>query len=407
MQREGFRIIIIVLIVFTCALDLGSEDLFQVFYVPGEKYKITEISDMRRTVNGKYEGLTYRQVRGILEVVPKGKGETSVEGDFYVFEETKHNTVLVANQVDRIVPVQFTIRPDGTYAVSPASYYPTSRDFPVFPKTPIEKGTKWREYGIRYVEPFNDGVFTRVRFYCEYSYEGDTVYKGRNCKLIKAQYALRYKQGDDPNGDKRLAEITYAGHKVDIIIDMEKKQPVIMRDTIIEDRGGELYKFADGGTLLLKGSTVTYFDIIERLDRDKVIKDLEDLIAKIDIPDVTVEERDEGIALTLDNIRFVADKDIILASEKQRLDALADTLKKIEGRSFLVVGHTAKSGTETEQRELSIRRAKAIVDYLAGKGMDAKRFLYEGRGATEPVAPNDTEANMAKNRRVEIIILED
>jgi OOP family OmpA-OmpF porin len=138
-----------------------------------------------------------------------------------------------------------------------------------------------------------------------------------------------------------------------------------------------------------------------------VIKEIKEVIAKIDIPDVTVEERDQGVALTLNNIHFVADKETILASEKPRLDSLAETLKKIEGRTFLVVGHTAKSGTEAEQRELSIKRAKAIVDYLASKGIDAKRFLYEGRGATEPIAPNDTEQNMAKNRRVEIIILED
>ncbi len=48
-----------------------------------------------------------------------------------------------------------------------------------------------------------------------------------------------------------------------------------------------------------------------------------------------------------------------------------------------------------------------IVDYLTGHGIEAERFIYKGRGGTEPVAANDTEENRSKNRRVEIIILED
>ncbi len=76
-------------------------------------------------------------------------------------------------------------------------------------------------------------------------------------------------------------------------------------------------------------------------------------------------------------------------------------------RSFLVVGHTAKIGTEESQLSLSVERAKTIVDYLTGQGIEAERFIYEGRGGTKPVAANDTEENRAKNRRVEIIILED
>ncbi len=56
---------------------------------------------------------------------------------------------------------------------------------------------------------------------------------------------------------------------------------------------------------------------------------------------------------------------------------------------------------------LSVKRAKTIVDYLVSQGISPKRFMYEGKGGTEPVAPNDTEENMAKNRRVEIIVLED
>ncbi len=57
--------------------------------------------------------------------------------------------------------------------------------------------------------------------------------------------------------------------------------------------------------------------------------------------------------------------------------------------------------------ERAYRAVRQVHDYLTGQGIEAERFIYEGRGGNEPVAANDTEENRAKNRRVEIIILED
>jgi OOP family OmpA-OmpF porin len=386
---------------------VNAENLFQVTYAPGEKYKITEVSDLRKTVNGKYEGFIYRQVRGIMDVVPKAGGGFSVEGHFYVFEETKRDTRLIANQIDTIVPARFSITPDGRYTISETDFYPTTRDFPVFPDKELEPGESWRAYGVRYVEPLRDGVFTKVKFYCEYVYEGVTSLGSGKYHLITAQYALRYKQGQDPKGDPRLKSIDYAGHKVSIYFDRESQKPVFMRDAIIENLGGEVYRFTDGREIMIKGVILTWFDMIEIMDKEKIADDIEEVLEEDEIEDVTIEETDEGVMLTLNNIHFIPDKALILPEEKPRLDTLVETLKKIKDRTFLVVGHTARWGTEKEQYELSVQRAKAIVDYMVAKGIEAKRFLYEGRGATEPVAPNDTEENMRKNRRVEIVILED
>jgi len=82
-------------------------------------------------------------------------------------------------------------------------------------------------------------------------------------------------------------------------------------------------------------------------------------------------------------------------------------LKKVKDRSFMVIGHTALAGTEEARMKLSLERAMSITGSLIDNGINAKKLFYAGKGATEPVAPNDTEENMKKNRRVEIIILED
>jgi len=52
---------------------------------------------------------------------------------------------------------------------------------------------------------------------------------------------------------------------------------------------------------------------------------------------------------------------------------------------------------------LSENRAKVILNYIVSKGIDEERLLYKGYGGTKPVAPNDSEDNKKKNRRVEIV----
>ncbi|MBN2443732.1 MAG: OmpA family protein [Spirochaetales bacterium] len=397
----------VLILTFFIMFSPFAEDVFQINYQAGEKYKITEISDFRKRKNGKYIGFISRQVRGIMDVLPGKKGGFSVNGNFYVFEETTRDSRLIANQIDKVIPTHFTITPEGTYIMEKDSYYPMTRNFPVFPDKKLKPGDSWRAYGTRYVEPFNDGVYTRINFYCEYVYEGEKKYEGGHYQLITAQYALRYKEGDDPKGDPRLKAIKNAGHKVSIKFDSENSKIVSMQDQIIENLGGEVYEFSDGTTVTIKGSTITLFNMIEKMNKEEIVENIEEKLKKDDLEDVDVTETEQGVKLTLNNILFVANQAIILPEEKTRLDGLTESLKKIENRTFLVVGHTAKSGTEREQYELSVKRAKAIVDYFVSKGIDAKRFLYEGRGAAEPVAPNDTEENMRKNRRVEIYILED
>jgi len=115
---------------------------------------------------------------------------------------------------------------------------------------------------------------------------------------------------------------------------------------------------------------------------------------------------ERGVVLLLYDLRFVADGDELLASERGRLDAIADALKKVPERTFLVEGHSADLGRPAGQYELSERRARRIVDELVARGLPAGRFVYRGLGADMPVAPNDTESNRARNRRVEITILD-
>ena len=370
-------------------------------YLPGDKFKITEKADLRRYENGRFIGLSYREVRGILDVQPGQDGRYEVQGRFFVFEETKHKDRHVARKIDDVVPVKFSLQADGTYLVPESERYPTLRSFPTFPAEPVERDETWRAFGVRVVEPFRDGKFTRVRFYCEYRYLGRQKRNEVEYEVIKAQYAMRYKQGEDPYGDERIKRIS-GKHVVTIYYD-----PLLKKPSFMSDQMEEYYQMADDQSVSFKGFILTWFDSIAAMDRTRIAEEVKQTLEESGVEDVTVEEKSEGVALTLNKIHFIAEQAAVLPEEKPRLKALAGTLKKIAGRSFLVVGHTARVGTEESQYELSVQRAKAIVDYLVSQGLEAERFIYEGRGGTQPVAPNDTEENMAKNRRVEIIILED
>lgn len=77
-------------------------------------------------------------------------------------------------------------------------------------------------------------------------------------------------------------------------------------------------------------------------------------------------------------------------------------LKDVTWQSVTATGHTDSIGPVPYNETLSERRARAIKDYLVGKGLDPAMISTDGKGPTAPVADNDSAAGRAKNRRTEI-----
>ena len=111
--------------------------------------------------------------------------------------------------------------------------------------------------------------------------------------------------------------------------------------------------------------------------------------------------------LGLGALHFVPDQAVLLPGEEGKIGRIAEILKTVPERSFLVEGHTADVGTVEGQMKLSVERAEVVAELLRKSGIAPERIMYAGRGATRPVAPNDTPEGRALNRRVEITILED
>lgn len=88
------------------------------------------------------------------------------------------------------------------------------------------------------------------------------------------------------------------------------------------------------------------------------------------------------------------------------LNTFASSLVSNPASNVTIVGHTDSTGTDAINNPLSLNRAASVRDYLTTRGVALNRFTIDGRGSHEPLVANDTAANKAKNRRVEIFVAE-
>jgi outer membrane protein OmpA-like peptidoglycan-associated protein len=123
------------------------------------------------------------------------------------------------------------------------------------------------------------------------------------------------------------------------------------------------------------------------------------------IKGATVERVGEGIEVTFaSGLLFAFDSDSIQAAAGTNLRELASSLQKYPDSQLLIVGHTDNVGDDSYNQALSQRRSNSAATYLAAQGVARTRLAATGKGESEPVATNDTDAGRQKNRRVEVAI---
>jgi outer membrane protein OmpA-like peptidoglycan-associated protein len=88
------------------------------------------------------------------------------------------------------------------------------------------------------------------------------------------------------------------------------------------------------------------------------------------------------------------------------LNSVADIANRCPGVKIEVTGHTDSVGSAEANRQLSEHRARSVVSFLSQHGVVPARVTAAGFGNTRPVAHNDSEANRAKNRRIEFRVLQ-
>ena len=109
---------------------------------------------------------------------------------------------------------------------------------------------------------------------------------------------------------------------------------------------------------------------------------------------------------TLDNVSFRQSSYELLPESYRELNQLADALKRSPAMHIEISGHTDNVGDPRLNLTLSEYRAKVVSTYLIRQGIDERRIRIQGCGGSRPLVKNDSEENRARNRRVEIGVID-
>jgi OOP family OmpA-OmpF porin len=110
--------------------------------------------------------------------------------------------------------------------------------------------------------------------------------------------------------------------------------------------------------------------------------------------------------LRLENVYFDTDKATLKPESHAALDEAGEILAKWPKLRIEIAGHTDSMGDEVYNMDLSHRRAQAVRDYLtANFSLPSDMLTVKGYGETEPIGTNETAPGRARNRRVELRVL--
>jgi outer membrane protein OmpA-like peptidoglycan-associated protein len=125
---------------------------------------------------------------------------------------------------------------------------------------------------------------------------------------------------------------------------------------------------------------------------------------KKSLPDAEVVRDGDKVYVALPSgVLFDVGKDALKPSAKDSLAKAAATLKTSE-TNIIVQGHTDSTGSDSINQPLSERRAGHVRDFLVSNGVPSSKLSSVGYGSSRPAVPNDSDANRALNRRVQLEI---
>ena len=164
-------------------------------------------------------------------------------------------------------------------------------------------------------------------------------------------------------------------------------------------------KMPVSGNMLIFGTNQTI--MLQEEDNSDLVTKINTMLKVNNVSNANAILTVEGVTIVFATPQFQANTAELFSGEMDDLRKIADILKSIDGHKLIISGHSALFGTEGAQMGTSIERAQAVKDYFISQGVAAAKDIYiRGFGAQQPVADNTTAAGMAKNRRIEITILE-
>ena len=324
----------------------------------------------------------------------------------------------------------------GEYTIGDQYFMPTVRDVPLFPNHPVKPGDTWTAQGHEahdlrkslgmetpYKVPFTAtytylGTVGRAKKQVRtMSYAAASISKKRNNEstaqesnvlhVFRVKYSLYsetpYRQQSavaDPYSDYPQTTMGFSDELV--YWDAEKGQIDHYTENfriLIETAYGIMYEF--------RGTAHAELTDFVRTSTEDTVKEVKKQVKDLGLKNVTVKQGEKGLTLSIENIQFLPESAMLVESEKKKLEQIAQILQAFPENDILVSGHTAAADSGMDPQTLSVARAQMVADYLIQLGVrDRYHVFTQGFGDTMPIAPNNTASGKAKNRRVEITIMD-
>jgi outer membrane protein OmpA-like peptidoglycan-associated protein len=336
--------------------------------------------------------------------VTRVEGERALhEGSFLYYQSSGSLDNLV---FENEYPTRFYRDVYGYYEIDDRYYMPVVRGVPTFPKEPLSVGDQWQSKAYEahdFTKVFNISNPVIFPASVSYQYLGNILIDGEKIAKISINYVInytiRYRQGTPLNSMLPYRVVGYFNQLY--YWNLDKGLPHSYRENF-----DYIFMLSTGDVMEYVGNSSAVLTHTEGVARPE--GELENLRSRLSetIPEAEVSRTDQGILINIGEILFKFDSAELTGRADRDLDNIVDVLGDYAGRKVRVIGHTDSTGTEEYNLSLSLRRARRTADELEMRDRSLRgRITFIGLGEKSPIATNSTAEGRRRNRRVEILIL--
>ncbi len=144
---------------------------------------------------------------------------------------------------------------------------------------------------------------------------------------------------------------------------------------------------------------------LARREADLAIQQADTLRQQLE--NLQLRQTESGVVVTLGDVLFETGQSVLLDSSQSSLVEVVDLLQSEPDKKIRIEGHTDSVGSAEANLDLSQKRADAVMAALIKLGLDAGRVVSVGLGEDFPIASNEDEEGRSRNRRVDVILLDE
>jgi len=141
-----------------------------------------------------------------------------------------------------------------------------------------------------------------------------------------------------------------------------------------------------------------------RLEADLASQQITSLTRQLE--NLQLRETESGVVVTLGDVLFASGQTTLVEGGRSSLAEVVDLLQTEPDKKIRVEGHTDSLGDAEANLQLSEQRAQAVLEALVSMGVSSERISALGMGEDFPIASNEDEEGRARNRRVDVILLD-